>query len=146
VALSDESKARLQVLKEAVGLGVGYQLAMKDLEIRGAGTLLGEKQSGHLTAIGFDLYCKLLDRNLQAVRGIKLDDESLISLKDVPNVFIPSSYIVDDQQRLAMYRRFLASKTPIHLKKLQLECVDRFGRAPKQLDAFIQAIQRILTN
>ena len=59
--LTNEAQQRLQVLKEAVGLGVGYQLAMKDLEIRGAGTMLGEKQSGHLTAIGFDLYCKLLD-------------------------------------------------------------------------------------
>ena len=125
-ALSDESKARLQVLKEAVGLGVGYQLAMKDLEIRGAGTLLGEKQSGHLTAIGFDLYCKLLDQNLQAVRGMTPADDAMISLKNAPNVFIPSSYIDDDQQRLACIR-FLAVKTPIHLKKLQLRW-DRFEK------------------
>ena len=74
-------------------MGVGYQLAMKDLEIRGAGTLLGEKQSGHLTFIGFDLYCKLLEENIKKVRGERLDDSIYISLKDYPNVFIPSTYI-----------------------------------------------------
>ena len=82
--LTNEAQQRLQVLKEAVGLGVGYQLAMKDLEIRGAGTMLGEKQSGHLTAIGFDLYCKLLDRYLNMAKGKKVENESMISLQDVP--------------------------------------------------------------
>ena len=67
-----------------MGLGVGYQLAMKDLDIRGAGTLLGEKQSGHLTSIGFDLYCKLLEKNLKKVRGQMVHNDALISLKDVP--------------------------------------------------------------
>ncbi|RAP24958.1 transcription-repair coupling factor [Candidatus Marinamargulisbacteria bacterium SCGC AG-343-K17] len=142
--LTDESKGRLQALKEAVGLGVGYQLAMKDLEIRGAGTLLGERQSGHLTSIGFDLYCKLLEKNLKKVRGQTVENDVLISLKDVPNVFIPDSYIDDSKQRLAMYQRFLTVKNRIGLKKLKLECEDRFGPSPKRMTEFIASIDRQL--
>ena len=138
--LTEESTGRLQALKEAVGLGVGYQLAMKDLEIRGAGTLLGEKQSGHLTSIGFDLYCKLLEENIKKVRGERLDDSVFISLKDHPNVFIPASYIPDAKERLAMYQRLLKSKNRMNLKKLQLECVDRYGKLPKRMVDFIQSI------
>ena len=138
--LTEESTGRLQALKEAVGLGVGYQLAMKDLEIRGAGTLLGEKQSGHLTSIGFDLYCKLLEENIKKVRGERLDDSVFISLKDHPNVFIPANYIPDAKERLAMYQRLLKSKNRMNLKKLQLECVDRYGKLPKRMVDFIQSI------
>jgi transcription-repair coupling factor (superfamily II helicase) len=139
--LTPESKERLQALKEAVGLGVGYQLAMKDLEIRGAGTLLGEKQSGHLTAIGFDLYCKLLEQNLKKVRGIKVTDDALLQLKDCPNVFIPSSYIEDPQERLAMYQRMLTVKSSIQLKRLVLECKDRYGELNKKMLDFVAIIQ-----
>ena len=142
--LTDESKERLQALKEAVGLGVGYQLAMKDLEIRGAGTLLGEKQSGHLTSIGFDLYCKLLEKNLKKVRGESVENDVLISLKDVPNVFIPESYI-DDSNNVTMYQRFLSVKNRIGLKKLRLECEDRFGPFPKRMNSFYQAIDAQLS-
>jgi transcription-repair coupling factor (superfamily II helicase) len=142
--LTDESKRRLQALKEAVGLGVGFQLAMKDLEIRGAGTLLGEKQSGHLTSIGFDLYCKLLEKNLKRVRGEKNYEPILLSLKGSPNVFIPSSYIDDDNQRLAMYQRILTVKNRMGLKRLKLECEDRFGPCPKRVLDFIHVIDQQL--
>ena len=142
--LTDESRGRLQALKEAVGLGVGYQLAMKDLDIRGAGTLLGEKQSGHLTSIGFDLYCKLLDKNLKRVRGHVDNDDVMVSLKDSPNVFIPTAYIEDDKQRLAMYQRILTVKNRLGLKRLQLECEDRFGPCPSRVLDFISAIDRQL--
>ena len=143
--LTDESKERLQALKEAVGLGVGYQLAMKDLEIRGAGTLLGEKQSGHLTSIGFDLYCKLLEKNLRKVRGQTVENDVLVTLKDVPNVFIPDSYIEDGKQRLAMYQRMLTVRNRIGLKKLRLECEDRFGPFPKRMTSFFQVIDAQLS-
>ena len=138
--LTDESRGRLQALKEAVGLGVGYQLAMKDLEIRGAGTLLGEKQSGHLTSIGFDLNCKLLEQNLKKVRGERVEDDVLISLKDHPNVFIPNTYIPDSKERLAMYQRLLKVKNRTALKRLQLECLDRYGKLPKRMNDFITSI------
>ena len=143
--LTEVSKGRLQALKEAVGLGVGYQLAMKDLEIRGAGTLLGEKQSGHLTSIGFDLYCKLLEKNIRKVRGQVEENDVLISLKDMPNVFIPANYIDDDKQRLAMYQRLLRVKNRMHLKRLVLECDDRFGAMPKRMKDFVAAVERQLT-
>jgi transcription-repair coupling factor (superfamily II helicase) len=139
--LTDESRGRLQALKEAVGLGVGYQLAMKDLEIRGAGTLLGERQSGHLTSIGFDLYCKLLERNLKKVRGVSAEDEVLVSLADCPNVFIPANYIESDQERLAMYQRLLRVKNRSQVRALALECEDRFGRMPKSMLDFVQVIE-----
>ena len=138
--ITEESMSRLQALKEAVGLGVGYQLAMKDLEIRGAGTLLGEKQSGHLTSIGFDLYCKLLDENIKKVRGQEVEQTALISLKKHPNVFIPNTYIVDDKERLAMYQRLLSVQNRMALKKLQLECKDRYGPVPKRMASFFTAI------
>ena len=142
--LTPDSKERLQALKEAVGLGVGYQLAMKDLEIRGAGTLLGEKQSGHLTAIGFDLYCKLLEKNLKQVRGVSVPDDPLLQLKDSPNVFIPSSYISDPQERLAMYQRLLTVKNNVQLKRLVLECKDRYGELSQKMIDFVKIIEQQL--
>jgi transcription-repair coupling factor (superfamily II helicase) len=138
--LTDETRDRLQALKEAIGLGMGYQLAMKDLEIRGAGTLLGEKQSGHLTAIGFDLYCKLLDQAIRKVRGETADHGHQLSLSQTPNVFIPARYIPNDSERLAMYQRVLTTKNRMGVKALLLECHDRYGKAPKSVRSFFDAI------
>ena len=138
--LSEKSQHRLDAIHEYVALGSGYDLALRDLEIRGAGTLLGEKQSGHLTSIGFDLYCKLLEQNLKKVRGERVEDDVLISLKDHPNVFIPNTYIPDSKERLAMYQRLLKVKNRTALKRLQLECLDRYGKLPKRMIDFIQSI------
>ena len=77
-------------------------------------------------------------------KGKKVENESMISLQDVPNVFIPDSYIENPQQRLAMYRRFLKVKTSTHLKKLQLECEDRFGKMPKKMTEFVSTINQMV--
>jgi transcription-repair coupling factor (superfamily II helicase) len=131
--MTDEALERLKAIQEFTALGSGYKLAMRDLEIRGAGNLLGAEQSGHIMEVGFDLYCELLEEAVREVKGIKevSPREVIIDLK--VEAFIPEDYIADDRQRIAVYRRMnrLSSKEEVDEMKNELE--DRFGEIPEKL-------------
>jgi len=129
--ITDEAKKRLLAIKEYLSLGSGYQLAMKDLEIRGAGNLLGREQSGHLNTIGFTLYCKLLEN---AVRIAKGDDPVIESWMDLNTnkIRIPETYIYNPRERLAIYHRMMKLKTLDEVHQLKQECKDRYGHIDQQ--------------
>jgi transcription-repair coupling factor (superfamily II helicase) len=135
--IKEEAKRRLQAIQEMSYLGAGFRLALKDLEIRGAGNLLGAEQSGHIHAIGFDLYMEMLEKAVAELKGIKIEEEfePLISLR--VNAFIPEEYIDDITLRLSLYRRIASSKTQEALKALELEIDDRFGRPPDEVKHLI---------
>ncbi|GDX33844.1 transcription-repair-coupling factor [Actinomycetes bacterium] len=129
-ALSETAYERLRTIGEATELGSGFKIAMRDLEIRGAGNLLGEAQSGHIAAVGYDLYCQLVT---EAVAEMKGETPQIpVELKiDVPiTAFLPNSYVAKEELRLDAYRRLVAVKTHADVQDIRAEWEDRFGELP----------------
>jgi transcription-repair coupling factor (superfamily II helicase) len=137
MALSEVAEERLKTIFEATELGAGMRIAMKDLEIRGAGNLLGAAQSGHIAAVGFDLYTRLLAEQVDLLRARhdgsgRLPFERVWPSLDLPiNAFIPPEYVTDDPVRLRLYQRFSAVDEDDQLASLVSEVEDRFGALPE---------------
>ncbi len=141
----DAARDRMNAIKRYTGLGSGFRLALRDLELRGAGNLLGAKQSGHISAVGFDLYCQLLRRTIAILKGkqppplmdvvVKLDflDLSPKDGKSEDGAYIPYSYIEDENLRLRLYQRISALATPSEITQIKREIKDRFGKLPVEL-------------
>jgi transcription-repair coupling factor (superfamily II helicase) len=133
-ALSEVARKRLAAIREFSDLGTGFRVAALDLEIRGAGNLLGGEQHGHIEAVGFDLYCQLLERTVEELRGEKPEEEISTSINLNLDIRIPESYIADSSQRLRMYKRISSAATDEELNLLAQEMVDRFGPYTDQVD------------
>jgi transcription-repair coupling factor (superfamily II helicase) len=137
MALSEVAQERLKTIFEATELGAGLRIAMKDLEIRGAGNLLGAAQSGHIAAVGFDLYTKLLAEQVDLLKAHlegsgRLPFERAWPSLDLPiSAFIPPEYVTDDPVRLRLYQRFSAIEEDAQLSDLVSEVEDRFGALPE---------------
>lgn len=134
--VTDEAEKRLEALTRSEELGSGFVLASQDLEIRGAGELLGEEQSGHLQAIGFTLYHELLNRSVNALKKgllptLEMEESCEIDLKTT--AIIPEDYLPDVQVRLEFYKRLSAAQSPADIQDLQVELIDRFGLLPAVL-------------
>lgn len=129
--LREVAEKRLKAIREFTELGSGIKIAMKDLEIRGAGNVLGAEQHGHMEAVGYDLYCKMLNEAVQMLKGVKQyeDFETTIDL-DV-DAFIPASYIKNETQKLSIYKRIAGIETEEECEDMQDELIDRFGDMPK---------------
>jgi transcription-repair coupling factor (superfamily II helicase) len=144
--VDDDAERRLAVLEHHTELGAGYRIALKDLELRGAGNLLGSEQSGFVHAVGFDLYLRLLDetvRQLSDAGGQKAWIPAEVSL-DFPS-FLPDEYITSQEAKLDVYRRLTALREPSDIEALQLEVRDRFGPMPAAAQAlFASAMLRVL--
>jgi transcription-repair coupling factor (superfamily II helicase) len=132
--LTDVARKRLSAIREFSDLGVGFRVAALDLEIRGAGNLLGGEQHGHIDAVGFDLYCQLLEQTVQELQGTKVEEEVSTSINLNLDIRIPESYIPDASQRLRMYKRISSAGESGELDALSQEMVDRFGRYPEPVD------------
>ena len=129
--LTDEARKRLTAIKEFTELGSGFKLAMRDLEIRGGGNMLGEAQSGHVAGIGYELYCKEIDRVVKKLKGDKAEDirsEVDIDLK-VP-YRIPTKYIKDESLRLEAYKKIAEIDSTDDSMNIVDELIDRFGEIP----------------
>lgn len=128
--LKEVAEKRLNAIREFTDLGSGYRIAMRDLEIRGAGNLLGAKQSGHMQSVGYDMYCKLLAEAVRSKKGEKTvpDFETEIDI-DV-DAYIPDSYIMNELQKLDIYKRITAVETKAEYNDMQDELIDRFGEMP----------------
>ena len=135
--LTSNAKKRLEAIQLMEDLGAGYHLAMHDLEIRGAGELLGDNQSGQMHEIGFSLYMDMLNHAIkQLKKGEKLDLEAPITSNKEINIHTPTiltqTYCPNTNERLIIYKRFSSCKTRIELKDLKEELIDRFGLMPEQ--------------
>jgi transcription-repair coupling factor (superfamily II helicase) len=130
VELTPIARRRLAALKEFSDLGAGFKIAALDLELRGAGNLLGGQQSGHIDAVGFELYTKMLDRAVRELRGEAAPDESEIQLNLGLNIRIPASYITEENQRLRIYKRIAGVETESQLSDVRNELQDRYGALP----------------
>jgi transcription-repair coupling factor len=140
-SLSDQAVERLKAIQEFTTLGSGYKLAMRDLEIRGAGNLLGAQQSGHVYEVGFDLYCELLEEAVKELKGepVVAPREVEIDLKIEASV--PVNYVTDDRQRIALYRRLNLIVEPAGITEVKNELVDRFGPVPPQLQTLLRIVE-----
>jgi transcription-repair coupling factor (superfamily II helicase) len=144
--LSSDAQKRIEAIKSADSLGAGFNLASNDLEIRGAGELLGDEQSGHMQKIGFSLYTEMLE---EAVEGLKkgrspsrnLDLDKSIELNLRIPALIPETYLPDVHNRLIMYKRISSSKSKDELRELQVEMIDRFGLLPEPLKRLFNLTQ-----
>ena len=130
--LKEEAEKRLSAIREFTELGSGFKIAMKDLEIRGAGNVLGEEQHGNMAVVGYDLYCKMLNEAVLALKGYKQLDGDYETVVDLPiDAFVPATYIKSEAQKLDVYKRIATICTKDELSDMQDELVDRFGDIPK---------------
>ena len=139
--LSDRSRKRLRAIEELSDLGSGFQLASRDMEIRGSGNYLGHQQSGHISAVGFDLYCKLMEETVREIKGEipeqDFDPEINLHIKG----FIPKDYIRDLNQRLEFYRRLYITYDQENIGKILNELEDRYGPIPEPLKKLIAVLE-----
>jgi transcription-repair coupling factor (superfamily II helicase) len=137
--LSTVARSRLQAIEEHTALGSGFHLAMRDLEIRGAGNLLGPQQHGFIEEIGFDLYCRLLDEAVAEVRGTASATSTLspVEIEAPGERFLPDDYVPDNQQRFEMYKRLAEVTDPDAVGSLAEEMADRFGQPPPEVQRLL---------
>ena len=135
--LSEEAYERLKTIGEATQLGSGYRIAMRDLEIRGAGNLLGEAQSGHIAAVGYDLYCRLVNEAVAELRGETVPEPPEVSIEVPVDAHIPADYIGREAARLEAYRRLAAAMELSELADIRAEWTDRFGPVPEPAEALL---------
>jgi transcription-repair coupling factor (superfamily II helicase) len=133
-ALSDVARKRLAAIREFSDLGTGFRVAALDLEIRGGGNMLGGEQHGHINAVGFDLYCQLLEQTVEELRGQKPEEEISATINLNLDIRIPASYIAEESQRLRMYKRISSARDTAELDALRQEMIDRFGPYPEAVD------------
>jgi transcription-repair coupling factor (superfamily II helicase) len=137
-ALTEEATKRLSALSDYTELGAGFKIAMRDLEIRGAGNLLGDEQSGHVAALGFELYLAMLDEAVRAMDGAPADDEPEPVRLDVNvDAYVPADYVPYEQAKVDVHRRVAAARDVADLALLRDELEDRFGPLPDPLDNLI---------
>ncbi|MBQ9828448.1 MAG: DEAD/DEAH box helicase, partial [Lachnospiraceae bacterium] len=133
--IREVAEKRLKAIREFTDLGSGFKLAMRDLEIRGAGDLLGARQSGHMEAVGYDLYCRMLKDAVLTLKGDEPEDEGPETEIDVPvDAFIPGTYIRNEAKKLDMYKRISLIRTKEDFDEIYDEMTDRFGDVPKETE------------
>ncbi len=137
--LKEVAEKRLAAIKEFTELGSGFKIAMRDLEIRGAGNLLGMSQHGHMEAVGYDLYCKMLNDAVKNLKGIPtaLDDFTTVVDLDV-DAYIPAEYIVNEVQKLDIYKRITGIENERERDDMLDELLDRFGAIPQSVDNLLR--------
>lgn len=129
--LSEAAEKRLKAIKEFTELGAGFKVSMRDLEIRGAGNLIGTEQSGHMVTIGYELYVKLVDEAVRQLRGEEAPREKEDTSVEIKvNAYIPTSYIPDEMMKLQMYKKIADLESTKELKEVEEELQDRFGELP----------------
>jgi len=133
IELTPVARRRLAALKEFSDLGAGFKIAALDLELRGAGNLLGGEQSGHIEAVGFELYTQMLERAVREMKGETAGEEVGIQLNLGLNIRIPSEYIAEENQRLRMYKRIAGVETDSYLHDVRSELIDRYGKPPREV-------------
>ncbi len=144
--LSGEARQRIAAIRRHAGLGAGFRLALRDLETRGAGNLLGAEQSGHISAVGFDLYCQLLRRTVAQLRGeappaiveVRVNLDFLDVGPGAAGASIPQKYVEDEAQRLGFYRRLAAAGDEKDLRALSVDLRDRYGPLPPEADRLLR--------
>jgi transcription-repair coupling factor (superfamily II helicase) len=154
--LNEDARKRLETIKEASELGAGFRIAMRDLEIRGGGDVLGTRQHGHISAVGFDLYCRLLARAVEEAKEAERDTtrepgrsrpSAVLPEPTGPTIglpldaLLPDDYVPEDELRLGIYRRMAGVTTIEEIERLSRELQDRFGALPEQAENLVYLLR-----
>ena len=137
--LKEVAEKRLAAIREFTDLGSGFKIAMRDLEIRGAGNLLGAEQHGHMEAVGYDLYCKMLNEAVRHLKGETKEEEGYNTVIDLNvDAYIPDTYIPNEYHKLDIYKRIAAIETEEDMEDMTEELIDRFGDFPKKVEMLLE--------
>ena len=136
--LSEVADKRLKAIREFTEFGSGFKIAMRDLEIRGAGSLLGEIQHGHMEQVGYDTYCNLLDQVVKEMQGIEIEEEQEIQIDINISSYIPDSYIENSSQKIEVYQNIALCRTEKDIQNVIDEIIDRYGVMPKEIENLIE--------
>lgn len=135
--LKEVAEKRLAAIREFTDLGSGIKIAMRDLEIRGAGNLLGAEQHGHMEAVGYDLYCKMLNEAVRFLKGETQEEDYATTIDLNVDAYIPDSYIPNEYQKLDIYKRIAAIESGEEMEDMTEELIDRFGDIPKKVEKLL---------
>ncbi|MBI2267321.1 MAG: DEAD/DEAH box helicase, partial [Armatimonadetes bacterium] len=139
--ITPHAEKRLEAIQEFTELGSGYYLALRDMEIRGAGNILGTRQHGHIAAIGFDLYCKLLASAVAELKGEKEKISEPIPQIDLPvTAFVPEEYVADKRQKISLYQRMAEVRVLDEVEDLREELLDRLGPIPEEVETLLSVL------
>jgi transcription-repair coupling factor (superfamily II helicase) len=138
--IDETAQRRLRVIEELTELGAGFKLALRDLEIRGAGNLLGAEQSGHIAAVGFDLYTKLLEEAVRELRGEPAAPTLEPTVTVDVEALLPEDYVPEVSQRLALYKRLADVGAPAEVDEIRAELADRFGPLPAAVEGLLDVV------
>lgn len=138
--LTEVAEKRLGAIRDFTELGSGVKIAMRDLEIRGTGNLLGARQSGHMEAVGYDLYCKMLNQAIEALKGKKINDDFETKIDLVCDAYVPKTYIKNESLKMDIYKRIAAIENLEEYEDMQDELLDRFGDIPNQVENLLQIV------
>ena len=136
--LREVAEKRLAAIREFTDLGSGFKIAMRDLEIRGAGNLLGARQHGHMQAVGYDLYCKMLNEAVKNLKGMPATEDFNTSVDLEADAYIPPAYIVNEVQKLDIYKRIAGIENEKECDDMREELLDRFGEIPKSAENLLR--------
>ena len=139
--MTKEARERLKAIKEFTTLGSGYQIAMRDVEIRGIGNILGTKQHGHMVNVGFDTYCQLLEETVHELQGehVEAQVDTIVDIN--VTAFIPDDWVGSKEQKMIEYKRLADVKTDIELDYITEEWKDRFSKPPESVENLIKLIR-----
>ncbi|MCR5296751.1 MAG: transcription-repair coupling factor [Clostridiales bacterium] len=145
--LTETAQQRLAAIREFTEFGAGFRIAMRDLEIRGAGNILGPEQHGHLATVGYDMYCKLMEETLAEVQGKRVTRELETRVDLRVDAFLPSEYVAEEKQRMEMYKRIASITTDEERADVTDELIDRYGTLPPVVETLLDISQlRALCN
>ncbi|MBI4556495.1 MAG: hypothetical protein HY706_02840 [Candidatus Hydrogenedentes bacterium] len=140
-ALSEDAQKRLKALEEFSTLGAGFRIAMRDLEIRGCGDILGSRQHGHIIAVGYDTYTHLLNEAVAELKGESYAPRSLPPVEIAIDAYIPEEYVPSEAQKITLYKRISGARSVEELEELRAELADRFGAPPAPVQRLVNVMR-----
>jgi len=136
--MNEAAEKRLKAIKEFTEFGSGFKIAMRDLEIRGAGSLIGEMQHGHMDQVGYDTYCKLLDEVIKEMKGIEIEEDVDILIDIDVSSYIPDSFIENSSQKIEVYQNIALCNNYEDIKNIEGNIEDRFGKMPIEVKNLLE--------